>query len=276
MTERKADVLPVPGASLYYEVRGSGPLLLILAGGDGGANASDLLVEQLAGHYAVVTYDRRGLSRSTRQDEADNLDLTVHADDAARILESLTDEPADVLGFSIGALIGLDLAARYPARVRRLVAHEPPLTQLLPEADRTQAVQAQQAIEDTYRDAGLLQAMQRFGAMTQLSFDDREPGVELPRPSADRATNLNFFLTHDAPAARRYRADPDQLKALAGKIQPAAGTTSRNIFPHKCAVRLAELLGTPLAEFPGGHSGFLTHPQAFATVLRRHLDSPAA
>ena len=55
MSLTKSDTLQVPGASLYYEVRGSGPLLLILQGGDGDANSSDSLADHLVDYYTVVT-----------------------------------------------------------------------------------------------------------------------------------------------------------------------------------------------------------------------------
>src|SRR6185437_10739205 len=108
------DAVRVPGARLYYQVRGTGPVLLILQGGDGDADGSRGLEEQLVGHFTVVTYDRRGLSRSTLDDGADPPSVETHADDTQRLLAALTGEPAFVLGVSIGALIGLDLVARYP------------------------------------------------------------------------------------------------------------------------------------------------------------------
>jgi len=65
------DVLAVPGACLYYQVRGSGPLLLLLQGGGGDADASERMAGPLLGHFTVVTYDRRGLSRSRLEEGTD-------------------------------------------------------------------------------------------------------------------------------------------------------------------------------------------------------------
>ena len=56
--------LAVPGARLYEEVHGSGPLLLMVPGANGTANIFTGVTEHLAAHYTVVTYDRRGFSRS--------------------------------------------------------------------------------------------------------------------------------------------------------------------------------------------------------------------
>jgi pimeloyl-ACP methyl ester carboxylesterase len=136
MSAAKHDTLRVPGATLFYCVRGSGPMLLILPGGDGDADSTDSLCKQLDERYTIVTYDRRGLSRSIPDSSAESLTISTHSDDAHRLLAELTNQPASVFGSSIGALVGLDLVARHPEQVRVLVAHEPPAWELLPDAER--------------------------------------------------------------------------------------------------------------------------------------------
>src|SRR5262249_35545085 len=155
MSPLATGTLHVPGATLYYQTQGSGPLLLILQGGDGDADGASALAEQLAAHYTVLTYDRRGLSRSTVDDRAATLSLATHSDDAHRLLAALAVEPALVFGASIGALIGLDLVSRHPEQVRTLVAHEPPATELLPDADRARARRAQEDVEETFAREGI-------------------------------------------------------------------------------------------------------------------------
>lgn len=90
--------LPVPGATLYYEVRGTGPLLLISQSGEGDAGRSTDLVDRLVTDYTVVTYDRRGLSRSTLSDPARPITMPDHADDVHHLLAALTDKIASALG----------------------------------------------------------------------------------------------------------------------------------------------------------------------------------
>src|SRR5581483_11438486 len=131
--------LAVPGATLHYKVQGHGPLLLILQGGDGDADASNLLAAGLTDHFTVCTYDRRGLSRSPIDDPSARVEPTTHSDDAALLLAAVTDQPAFVFGTSLGALLGLDLLSRHPDQVRLLVAHEPPVTELLAEPERSEA-----------------------------------------------------------------------------------------------------------------------------------------
>lgn len=274
MTATKVDTLRVPGAQLYFTVRGSGPLLLILQGGDGDAEGCNGLAAYLVAGYTVVTYDRRGLSRSPIDDPTASPCLETHSDDAHRLLAALTDEPAFVFGGSLGALLGLDLVACHPEQVRILVAHEPPVPELLPDAERALAVESQLEMEETYRREGAAAAIKKM-ASALLNFADREPDLELPRPNsqqtAQRAANMAFFLAHDAPSVRRYKLDLVALKRAGRRIVPAAGRTSRETWVHHCTAALADRLGTPLVEFPGGHNGYILHPRAFAARLREVL-----
>src|SRR5690349_16890977 len=130
--------LKVPGASLYYEVRGTGPVLLLICGGVYDAAGYAALAQQLQDRYTVVTYDRRGNSRSPLDGPPEPQRIDVHADDAHRLLSEMgiaAGRPAFVFGNSSGAMIGLELVARHPEQVRVLVAHEPPIFELLPDRD---------------------------------------------------------------------------------------------------------------------------------------------
>jgi pimeloyl-ACP methyl ester carboxylesterase len=270
MHPTNAGTLRVAGATIYYTVRGRGPLLLILQGGAGDAEGSNGIAPYLVDSYTVVSYDRRGLSRSPLDDPTAAPSIGTHAADVHHLLAPLTDEPAYVVGCSFGALVGLELVARHPEQVRTLVAHEAPTTQLLPEPLRTQAVRDQERVEEGYRREGIA-AMREFLAITGVDFADREPDIALPPRTEGYAANIAFFLTHDAPAARFHRLDLDALQRAAGRIVPAAGSTDRDFWIHRCARALAERLGRPLEEFPGGHNGYALHPRAFAARLRAVL-----
>jgi len=226
--------LPVPGARLYYKTRGTGPLLLLLQGGDGDADGTDALADQLTSHYTVLSYDRRGLSRSPISDPATPVDVATHSEDASRLLVALTSGPTLVFGASLGAVAGLDLVSRHPGQIQLLVAHEPPVTELLPEPERSQATREQEEVENLYRRDGIAAAMRKFVAVAGIRFDDREPGMAIPQPEPERIANLKFFLTHDAPAIRRYRLDLPALHDAAPRVVIAAGARS-TAFPRRCA-----------------------------------------
>jgi pimeloyl-ACP methyl ester carboxylesterase len=112
------------GAAIHYKISGRGPVLLILPGGDGDADASDRLADALTG-FTVVTYDRRGTPRSPIEDPAEAVTIATHADDAARVLIAVTTHAARAFASGAGTAIGLELVARHPHRVSMLVAFEP-------------------------------------------------------------------------------------------------------------------------------------------------------
>src|SRR5947207_6598259 len=152
--------LDVSGATLYYELRGSGPVLLMMPGGPADAGAFRRIAENLASDYTVVTYDPRGLSHSTLQGPVqDERIVEIFADDVHRLLSATATEPAFIFASSGGAVIGLELAARHPEQVRTLVSHEPPAPALLadPARDRTAMAETVQ----TFRTVGIAPAMQK-------------------------------------------------------------------------------------------------------------------
>jgi pimeloyl-ACP methyl ester carboxylesterase len=269
-----SDLLRVPGATLYYEVRGTGPVLLISQSGEGDAGRSRDLVDHLVDEYTVVTYDRRGLSRSTLDDPAQGVTLAQHADDVHRLLLELTDAPAFVLGCSLGASIGFHLAVEHPEQITTLVAHEPVTPRLLPARHRADHERELAEIQDIHRRDGL---QATFTAVAEvLGIDPTNPDAEpdlTPQPmTPQRVRNFDFFVEHDFTAVLHDTLDPNDLAATPTHIVPAVGlTTPPTVFDRQCATALSTLRGVPVHEFPGGHNGNTTHPTAYATALRQAL-----
>src|SRR6266851_7588309 len=136
MTESTTRTLDMPGAVLTYDVRtaGSTDPVLLLIGSPMGASGFGTL----AGHFTdrtVVTYDPRGVDRSTKADPASESTPDQHADDLHRIIEELDAGPVDLFASSGGAVNAIALVAKHPERVRTLVAHEPPLASVLPDRE---------------------------------------------------------------------------------------------------------------------------------------------
>src|SRR5215510_14251126 len=200
-------------------------MLLILPGGDGDADTADARHE-LIDRYMVITYDRRGMSRSKIDGPGQSLTIATHSDDAHRLLAALTNQPVFVFGSSIGALIGLDLVARHPEQVAIFVAHEPPAFELLPDEERNRAMQLQEGAEDAFRREGIAAGFKRLVELAAVDFNDREPDAVLPPPTSQRSANLSFFLSNDAPAVRRYRLDLTALHESTTRIIPAVGQSA--------------------------------------------------
>lgn len=268
MSSPSSYTLDVPGATLYYEVRGSGPVLM-LVGHPMGASGFTAIAPLLAEQYTVVTYDPRGFARSTIADAGQDAEPDLLADDVRRVLEAVGEGPAHVFGSSGGAVTGLALVVRYPGHVGTLVAHEPPLTLLLPEAEEIRA--GMHGVYETYRSRGIGAAWESFASVTGMGLLPQNGRVEPPSPSAGAVATSDRFFGHGLLPIALYEPDITELRAAAARVVVAAGTASRGELAQRTAFALAERLGTPMAEFPGGHAGFVSDAEEFAVLLRRLL-----
>lgn len=279
-----------PDASIVYDVHGPlpaadgrPPLLLIGQPMDASGFAS------LATHFpdrSVVTYDPRGLGRSTRSDGRTDNDPRQHADDLHRLVQALAAGPVEVFGSSGGAVDGLALVVAHPQDVRLLVAHEPPLTHLLPDAHAVR--RAEQDISRAYREGGFGHGMARFIAYTSWEGELTDEFFERPTPdpasfglpSADDGSRDDPILSGDSEGVLAWTPDFDALLASGVRLVIAAGEESARQVTGRSAEALAERLGLPLTMFPSHHGGFLGpefgwpgQPEAFAARLREVLES---
>ena len=291
MSLAKTDTLNVPGADLYYEIRGSGPVLLLICGGVYDAAGYASLADQLADRYTVVTYDRRGNSRSPIDGPPEPQSIAVHGDDAHRLLKAVGvdgDQKAYIFGNSSGAQIALELAARHPEQVHVVVAHEPPSFELLSDRDRFAALM--QDVEDAFAKEGAGAAMAIFGAGMQMrggepddDGEERIPGgAQSPHDEPDPETaammarmgkNMEFFIGYEVPPFGRYVPDIAALRSSSVRIVAAAGEASAGEPPHRVAFALAEQLGSQAVLFPGDHGGFGTQTVEFAAKVDEVLST---
>ena len=110
----------VNGVKLYYAMIGSGPPVVLLHGGLPNSDYWGNQVRALAARHKVILIDSRGHGRSTRDRRPYGYDLM--ADDVLGVMDRLDIAKADVVGWSDGAILGLDLAMRHSSRVRRVFA----------------------------------------------------------------------------------------------------------------------------------------------------------
>ena len=150
--------------------------------------------------------------------------------------------------------------------MRALVAHEPPVALLLPDAEKARA--DIQDIYDTYRGSGIGAAWQKFFAFAGIAVP---PQGEDVAPSEEMVTTSERFFGHGVLPIALYEPDLAALRDAAPRVVVAAGATSDGELAHRTAAALAERLGTSLVTFPGGHGGFATDAEEFAAVLRRAL-----
>src|SRR5437764_486270 len=233
----------------------------------------------------VITYDPRGLGRSTRTDGRVDNAPTVQANDVHAVIEALGAGPVEMFASSGGAVTALALVAAYPGDVTTLVAHEPPLIPVLPDADAAERARA--GVRAAYEAKGRGAGMAAFIAMSSWrgEFTDEyfaQPAADpsaFGMPTDDDGSRDDPLLSDRSWAITSYRPDVDALAAAPTRVVIAVGEESQGTFTGRTSVATAELLGQPPTVFPSHHGGFLGpefgyagQPEAFARKLRDVLD----
>jgi pimeloyl-ACP methyl ester carboxylesterase len=242
----------------------------------------------LASHFpdrTVVTYDPRGLGRSIRKDGRSDHTPTVQAQDVHAVIEVLRTGPVEMFASSGGAVTALALVAAYPTDVTTLVAHEPPLIPVLPDAEAAERARA--AVRDAYEAKGWGTGMAAFIAMTswQGEFTDEyfgQPAADpalFGMPTEDDGSRDDPLLSDRSWAVSSYHVDVNALAVARTRVLIAVGEESLGTFTGRTAMATAELLGQQPTIFPSHHGGFLGgefgyagQPEAFARRLRDVLD----
>jgi pimeloyl-ACP methyl ester carboxylesterase len=283
-TESTSHTLNVPGATLTYDVRpnyaSSEPVLLLIGSPMGASGFATL-----AHHFAdrtVATYDPRGVERSQKSDPTSPSTPAEHADDLHRVIQALDAGQLDLFASSGGAVNALALVERHPKQVRTLVAHEPPLFQVLP--DRDAALAAARDIHDTYMRFGFGAGMAKFIVIVQhkgpIPVDWAEQPTPDPAlfglPTADDGSRTDILLGQNMLSSTGYVPDFDALRRASTRIVIGVGAESEGEPANRGGHAVAERLGMPPVIFPSGHGGFLGgeygqmgDPEGFAAKLRQ-------
>lgn len=260
--------LEVPGASLYYETVGSGPLVLCISGANGSGDMWKMMASHLKDHFTVAVYDRRGFSRSYLSGSQDyEHRIETDADDARRLIEHLSQEPATVIGNSSGAVVSLELLSRHPQVIRTLIAHEPPAVKLLPNHDEIWV--AQNDIYNTYRKSGMPPALEKFADLIKAgpeaqglvaAFDPRRGPFIFP--------NTMYWFERELLVYPFRDIDVETLEKHKKLLLLANGRESnKEALQYRANIVLGDKLGLPVLLLPGLHLGFASHPQEFSKEL---------
>ncbi|ALG09625.1 alpha/beta fold hydrolase [Kibdelosporangium phytohabitans] len=283
-------VLETPEVDLTYDLHGPVPAadgrpLLFMIGQPMEANGFTTLASYFPDR-TVVTYDPRGLGRSsTRRDGKTDLVPAVQAQDVHALIEALGAGPVEMFASSGGAVTALALVTAYPGDVTTLVAHEPPIISVLPDAAAT--TRARDIFMAAYQAKGQGAGMASFLAMTMwqgeftTEYFDQPPAdpAAFGMPVEDDGKRDDPLLSDRSLAVTEYVVDAEALKATPTRVVIAVGEETGNTFTARTARSTAELLGQEAAVFPSHHGGFLGgefgyagQPEAFAARLREVLD----
>jgi pimeloyl-ACP methyl ester carboxylesterase len=285
--------LALPDVELVYDVRGPNPpadggRLLFTIGQPMTADGFADLAAQFPDR-TVVTYDPRGLGRSTvRHDGRNDQRPEDQAADLHALKEHLAgDEPVDVFGSSGGAVAGLTWAALFPDDMATLVAHEPPSFWLLPDAEAVG--RAFDAVRAAYVADGQGRGMAQFIAMTSWhgEFTDEyfaQPPADpamFGMPAGDDGSRDDPLLSARAETVPTYRYDLDAIRGGRSRVVVGVAEESGDTFTGRTARGLADRLGQEAVVFPSHHGGFVGggpknpyagKPAEFGVVLRRVLE----
>jgi pimeloyl-ACP methyl ester carboxylesterase len=282
-------ILETPGADLAYDIHGPLPAAdgrppLLMIGQPMDASGFRTLASLLPDR-TVVTYDPRGLGRSTRKDGRTDHAPETQAADVHAIIGALGAGPVELFASSGGAVTALALVTAFPQDVTTLVAHEPPLIPVVPDA--IAAERARAGVRDTYEAKGMGAGMAAFIMMTswQGEYTDDYFAQPAPDPAAfgmpttDDGSRDDPLLSDRSWAVSSYRPDAAALTAAPTRVVIAVGEESLGTFTGRTSVATAQLLGQEPTVFPshhggflGGESGYAGQPEAFASRLREVLD----
>ncbi|WP_223623331.1 alpha/beta fold hydrolase [Microbacterium sp. EST19A] len=281
--------LELPDVDLVYDVHGPlptadgrPPLLMIGQPMDASGFRDQV---RLFEDRTVITYDPRGLGRSIRKDGGVTNEPQTQAEDLHALIEALGAGPVDLFGSSGGAVTALALVTAHPHDVVTVVAHEPPIDSVLPDAEAVQRARA--AYTQVYQDKGWGAGMAAFIGMTAWEGEvtDEYFAQPAPDPAAfgmptdDDGTRDDPLLSDRSWAVCLYEPDLEALKASPTRVAVAVGEESLRVYTGRTAIALAEQLGQEATVFPSHHGGFMGgefgyvgQPEAFAAKLRQVLD----
>jgi pimeloyl-ACP methyl ester carboxylesterase len=264
-----AQTLEVPGARLYYEVRGRGPLV-VLVGAPMDAGPFGPLADLLAGDYTVLTTDPRGINRSPVDDPDQDSTPEMRADDLSRLVAWVDAGPAVVLGSSGGAVSALALVQAHPEQVHVVVAHEPPLIELLP--DRAERHAGSEVVIARWLAGDYAGSWRAFLENADIQLPEGVfEAVFGGEPDAQAIADTTYQNTHMLRPTCQWRPDVAVLRSVAAQVVVGIGEGSAGQVCDRTSRALAAELGIEPTMFPGGHTGFAEDPSGFAGRLRSVL-----
>ena len=253
MTAPLSRLVEANGTQFHYEVRGEGPVLLLIPGAEGDAEEYARVVPLLEDEFTVVSYDRRGFARSPLPAGYTQATVEQQADDAAALLQATGLGPATIWGNSSGAIIGLSLVLRHPEAVSGAMLHEPPLFAGANDA------------------AGVLAWLKQATADGKVPFlkmltgdaiyNDFSEGYK-ERLAADRT-----WIDLEFDVFEYYRPSDADLAQVSIPVEVLCGAESPPFF-MEAATWLATRLATAVRVIPGNHGVHYSLPHEVAKVVR--------
>jgi pimeloyl-ACP methyl ester carboxylesterase len=263
---KTVEIVLTEEAEIYCERRGDGPLLLLITGAMGDAGYYSYAADILAKEFTVVTYDRRCNSRSTG-DRTVDMTMAQQARDAAAIVSVMGFGKALVFGSSGGGgFIALELAASRPDLVNFLIAHEAPIIEVLPDAEKWRSLNNDIYVKS--QKEGWKVALADFmGSLVNA------PSIAFPPDLKERVYgNIGFFFKHEFKSLIGHVPDFKRIQENGVDMVVAVGAESDDAYYERSTREIASRLGCACVKFPGQHC-LLYHVRRVFKCRKKH-DKP--
>ena len=269
MKNRTISTIEVAGDTLFYKVTGEGTPLLLIAGGGGDGDLYLPLADALPDSFMVITYDRRANARSS-MNHSDQFSVLQQAEDAVAILDAVGVQDAYVFGNSSGAVIALEMVRRFPERVKGVIAHEPPLARLHPNADKWHRF-FESCYQASFGWGGASWAASKFlfgievpvwqMISAQLSAQkyvkpeqSQRDDERIPSKQASQ-----YLIRQELLPVTEYELDFDYFLKINTPVVIAVGTYAQqhNTFLYQIGEQLCNRLNSTCTLLPGHHGSFM-------------------
>ncbi|GAA5800770.1 hypothetical protein HPULCUR_006208 [Helicostylum pulchrum] len=253
--------LQVDGAKICYEVKGNGPYIVCISGGDGGYKQFIPLRDRLVKHFTVVLYNRRGYSKSILASPQDfSKRVEIDASDLYETMKSLTNTDFSIFASSSSGIVALKYIFTHPDTVRTCFLHEPMIDLFaLPEGDY--ALDFRQEGYEIYNKYGRGAAILHSG---KKYFNKLDYYYTVERQLQNMASSGDYHFEHEPSQYLFTEVDMKKANTYKDKMVLIYGLESFNSFVHLPIAEFSKSLEKEMVEFPGGHIGFFTEYEKFA------------
>ncbi len=254
---------------IAYRIQGQGRALLLIMGLGGTYDIWDpTLVADLAQHYQVISFDNRGIGKTTPGTRP--FTILQFADDTAGLLQALGIDRAHVLGWSLGSHIAQELVLNYPQRVDRLILY----ASLCGGREAIRRPEAMAQFTDT--SGGPQQQAERLLRLIlpPAWIQDHLPYVlKVFVHPLHRVTQAS--IERQVQAEREWAGTWDRLARVSRPTLVVTGADDQATPPENSLILAERIPRAWLAYFSGGGHGMMyQHPHQFAATIRSFLEAP--
>ena len=275
MTERQPEEFITEredGTILYCRKQGEGPGLLLIHGVACDSNYFEETAKFLEKKYTVITYDRRGYSRSRikkfpgKAEEKSLFTLEIQAEDAASVIRAAGQDRVFVAGSSAGGVVAAELAAAHPELVKGMFLHEPFFQGI--GAVRNDMENLAGKLQDAREADRIIRAMRAF--IDSMGGVDRRGKSKSLEKQAQDLENLDIFINYEMDSF--FQTDLSLLAETGVPVWIGAGEGSREGLFHRAACEAAREMDLPLVYVAGYHNMPVDLPREFAVAVSGVFD----